>query len=429
MDSMGILRIFSLYLLFGSFISDSQAKILLDNYKNNEKKGKGDSLKSHENPSSLCFLVNSPRDLPDRNERQDKPQEKLDHKEEKKESIPTLGNLGMMNKAIQSKTQSPQKAENLTDEPKVGAEKPQSSLTMPTEPEPASLPENQFESNHPSKVDLPVVADLDWSIIPHKAHYSISLDKNFSDDVSDVSGEMTLTTFDRGDGYVYAQRSSLIIYDMEGIGQQIITILETWQDYEGKQYRFHARTLCNGTDEEIIEGEAIKIPQLNSAVVMYKFPEKKTISIPIDTLFPLHHLLTSMKEAKKGKGGVAHTVFDGASETCEAVYVDTILGAPQPSHLVINTGSAERDKTIQTQWPMRLSVYNLEDKNSEDKNAESEYYMLQTVLESGVIKDMTMDHGAFQIKATLDKIHFYDGQGGDSSMMKESEGSIIGHDS
>lgn len=405
---MVILRIFSFYFLSCYFISNSQGKSLPENVKRSGGEKENLSQNTPDFPA-LCFRVNASIETP---------------AEEKKESMPTLGNLGMMNRAIQSKTTSPQKAENLTEEPKVGAKKPTASLTMSAEPEPDSLPAHQFKSNHPSKVEGTEAKDQEWSLIPHKAHYSISLDKNFSEDVSDVMGEMTLTSFDTGDGYVYAQHSSLIIYDKEGIGQQIITNLETWQDYQGNEYRFHARTLCNGEEEEIIKGQAIKIPQLNSAVVVYELPEKKTISIPFDTVFPFHHLLAAMKEAKKGKGSFGLTVFDGASESCESVYVDTLLGAPQPSHLVVNTGSAERDKTVQTQWPMRLSVF-----SSENKDGDPDYYMLQTVLECGVFKDMTMDHGAFQIKATLDKIHFYNGEGGDSSTMKETEGSAVGHDS
>lgn len=304
------------------------------------------------------------------------PHSSSEEKQEVKADAPSLGVWGTINRFFQSKT----------------------STYQPTFKTPSVPPEKQESSDKIESQE--VTYSYKEIIVPHKARYVITLEKNYGDDISDAAGEMTINVYDTGDGLVFEQNSSLVIYNGDGEGEQIITNLATWQDYEGKRYRFNSRTVRDGEQEEIIKGEAIKNNQEKVTRITYSRPTTSQITTPYETIFPLHHLIHSLAMAKAGKSVVSNVVFDGSSETHEAVTVDTILGAPRPSELKIKT---DQDILIKNQWPMRLAVY-----APESDNSDPDYEMVQNVLDSGVIKDMTLDYGAFQVKATLDKIDFYE---------------------
>lgn len=320
------------------------------------------------------------------------PEEKLEKKLDTNSTAPSLGVWGTINRFFQSKTSS------ADDTLKAVQPKPdKTEIVSQVEPTPA---DQIFEHNTPEKIKVAGAHPHSDTIVSHKATYTISLAKNYSDDVSDASGEMTINVYDTGDGYVFEQNSKLIIYNGDGEGEEILTNLATWQDYEGKRYRFNSKTVRNNEQEEIIKGEALKDSEAKVTRITYSEPSDSQITTPYETVFPLHHLIHALEQAKLGKSVVSDIVFDGSSETHEAVNVDTLLGAPKSSDLKIKTNT---DTSVKNQWPMRLAVY-----IPGSNNPEPDYEMVQNVLDDGVIKDMTLDYGTFQVKATLEKIDFYE---------------------
>lgn len=307
----------------------------------------------------------------------------------KDESTASLGVWGYFNKVFQEKA---------AEKGNGSAAAAKSDETNTPELRPAPPSANPIEPNAPSKVKK--IEEQREKIVPHKASYTITLDKSY-DDISDAAGEMSINVFDTGDGYVFEQNSTLIIYNSDGEAEQIMTNLATWQDYAGDRYRFTSRTVRNGEEEDIIKGEAVKNHSTRTAEVTYQLPTATTISIPYTTIFPLHHILNTLDAAKKGLPSISHPVFDGSNETYEAVTVDTLLGAPKPSNLKIKV---DGNINVQTKWPMRISVYPLD-----SPSAEPEYEMTQHILTPGIIiKDMTLDYGLFAVKAELNHVLFYD---------------------
>lgn len=246
-----------------------------------------------------------------------------------------------------------------------------------------------------------VTEELNDLIIPHMATYKIILEKNLGDDVDDANGWMTIKVFDTSDGWAFEQNSSLIIYSSSGEGEQVNTNVASWQDYAGNHYRFNSRTLHNGQEEEVIRGEAHKGAENNTGRVIYNLPSRMEIDIPNETIFPLHHLINALKYAKAGETVVSNVVFDGSSETQEPVDVNTVIGAAKESKLVLRNPPSTSVE-LKNQWSMKLGVY-----AHGSKNIDPDYEINQTVLDHGVIRDMTLDYGTFQVKATLEKIEFF----------------------
>ncbi|MBW8310061.1 MAG: cell envelope integrity EipB family protein [Candidatus Paracaedibacteraceae bacterium] len=295
---------------------------------------------------------------------------------------PSFGVWGTLNRFFQAASSTPQPPLKTTSKTEINEIASQKAPPPP-------LPEKTEQA----------VYTYQQAIVPHKARYTIKLEKNYGDDISDATGEMAINIYDTGDGLVFEQNSTLIIYNGDGEGELIITNLATWQTYDGKRYRFNSRTVRNGEQEEVIKGEALKDDAERITRVTYSRPTTSQVITPYETVFPLHHLIHCLEMAKAGKSVVSDVVFDGSSETHEAVNVDTLLGPAQPTKLKIITDQNILNKN---QWPMRLAVY-----APGSKSPEPDYEMEQKVLDSGVVEEMTLDYGAFQVKAILEKIDFY----------------------
>ena len=237
-------------------------------------------------------------------------------------------------------------------------------------------------------------------LLPHRATYSITLDKNYNDeDIADAKGQMTIQLAKIGEGWAIEQKSTLHIYYKDGSAEQVITTLATYESMDGLKYSFNARTL-RADQEETISGDAILASKGGAGIVTYQQPEESRIQLPVGAIFPTQHLIHMLQAAMKGQKVVSNIVFDGSSETHEAVQVDTVLGAGQDPKLALTTNKdLLQAKKV---WPMRMAIYAVD-----SNGPEADYEITQHVLERGVIRDMTLDYGTFKVKAVLNQVEVF----------------------
>jgi hypothetical protein len=116
------------------------------------------------------------------------------------------------------------------DIPKVDTVKPEEVKPGVVKPEEVTLPATPAAPVTPA---VPTIAPKPESniaeLLPHRATYSITLDKNYYDeDVADAKGEMTIQLAKAGDGWVIEQKSTLHIYYKDESAEQVITSLAGW---------------------------------------------------------------------------------------------------------------------------------------------------------------------------------------------------------
>lgn len=237
-------------------------------------------------------------------------------------------------------------------------------------------------------------------ILPHRATYEISLlEPNGNDEISDLKGWMTIQVIDTGDGWAIEQKSSLIIYKAEEGAEQFTTTLATWESKNGLQYKFNARTLRDGEEEDLLSGSAIMATKEGAGVVTYQSPVSATVQLPAGTVFPAQLLVQTLQAAKTGQTVTSNLVFDGTSETREPVDVNTVIGKGTLPKLKLSDTTLFQAKTV---WPMRMAVYTVG-----APNPEPEYEIKQNVLDSGVIEYMTQDYGTFTVGIQLTKVEVF----------------------
>lgn len=299
--------------------------------------------------------------------------------------------LTQVQPALAVVTPQPQEA---TASPKPGPVKPEGA--KPADRESCGSQANQPPA--PAGIAPHVETDV-VDLLPHRATYSITLDKNYDDeDIEEANGQMTIQLAKVGEGWAIEQKSTLHIYYKDSSAEQVITTLATYESMDGLKYSFNARTL-RADQEETISGDAMLASKGGAGIVTYQQPDESTVQLPVGTIFPTQHLIYLLQAAIKGQKVVSNIVFDGSSETHEPVQVDTVLGTSQDPKLVLTNKDLLQAKKV---WPMRMAVYAVD-----SNGPEADYEINQHVLDRGVIRDMTLDYGTFKVKAILNQVEVF----------------------
>jgi hypothetical protein len=248
------------------------------------------------------------------------------------------------------------------------------------------------------------------SFLPHQALYDLSLVKSRgSNSVNSARGRI-LYDFSGSacEGYTseFRQVSELEI----GEGKTMLSDLRSssWEDADGKSYRFKIDARTNDNDSSPVDGIAERTG--DHITVKLKQPETKTFTLDGSTVFPTEQIQRIIAAAKEGKSLLELTVYDG-SDNGEKVYNTlSVIGLPIPGDKQIASPdpstSDEHMKSL-TRWPVTVSYY---DRDAQKKEGEQTpvYSMSFELYENGVSRALVLDYNDFVISGALGKFDVKD---------------------
>jgi hypothetical protein len=256
----------------------------------------------------------------------------------------------------------------------------------------------------------PATASAAAPFLPHQALYDLSLVKSRgSNPVNSARGRI-LYNFSGSacEGYTseFRQVSELEV----GEGKMMLSDLQSssWEDGDGKSYRFKIDSRTNDSDSSPVDGMAERTG--DHITVKLKQPETKTFTLDGATVFPTEQIRRIIAAAKDGKSLLELTVYDG-SDNGEKVY-NTLSVIGQP---ILGTKEAQSPdpsttndqmKTL-TRWPVTVSYY---DRDAKKKDGEQTpvYSMSFELYENGVSRKLVLDYNDFVIAGALDKFDVKD---------------------
>jgi hypothetical protein len=256
----------------------------------------------------------------------------------------------------------------------------------------------------------PAIASAAAPFLPHQALYDLSLVKSRgSNPVNSARGRI-LYNFSGSacEGYTseFRQVSELEV----GEGKMMLSDLQSssWEDGDGKSYRFKIDSRTNDSDSSPVDGMAERTG--DHITVKLKQPETKTFTLDGATVFPTEQIRRIIAAAKDGKSLLELTVYDG-SDNGEKVY-NTLSVIGQP---ILGTKEAQSPdpsttndqmKTL-TRWPVTVSYY---DRDAKKKDGEQTpvYSMSFELYENGVSRKLVLDYNDFVIAGALDKFDVKD---------------------
>jgi len=173
--------------------------------------------------------------------------------------------------------------------------------------------------------------------LPHQALYELSLVKSRGSSSIDSARGRILYTFTGSacEGYTSEFRQ---VSELES-GEDKVTLSDlrstSWEDADGKSYRFKIDSRMNDTDSNPVDGVAERTG--DHVTVKLKQPQAKTFTLDGSTVFPTQQIQRIIEAARAGKSVLELTVYDG-SDNGEKVYNTlSVIGQAIPGDKVIAT--------------------------------------------------------------------------------------------
>jgi len=182
----------------------------------------------------------------------------------------------------------------------------------------------------------------------------------------------------------------------------------SWEDGDGKSYRFKITTRMNDADSSPIDGMAERSG--NQITVKLKQPEAKTFTLDGTTVFPTEQIQRMITAAREGKSVLELSVYDG-SDNGEKVYNTlSVIGQPIPGDRSIETPDPSTANDVMKslkRWPVTVSYYD-RDAKAKDGEQTPVYAMSFELFENGVSRALVLDYNDFVISGALGKFDVKD---------------------
>ena len=240
-------------------------------------------------------------------------------------------------------------------------------------------------------------------IAPHQAIYEMSLGNiKVGADVNDVKGWMLFRWSDACEGWRIEQRYVLEFVYSEGDSVKLSSSYETWEAKDGTAFNFTYKTETNGHLDEDIQGVAFLTGGGESGQARYRLPEKHDESLPAETFFPSAHTLKLIRKAVAGDRFFFAHLFDG-TDVDTAVELSAVIGSPLPPGGAEAAEALDRDARSVREvlmgarsWPVRLAFFPVD-----QQLAEPDYEMSLLMFENGIVDQLVIDYGDFEITGRL----------------------------
>jgi hypothetical protein len=256
----------------------------------------------------------------------------------------------------------------------------------------------------------PVQAAASGPFLAHQALYELSLLKSRGgNSISSARGRI-LYKFSGSacEGYTSEFRQ---VSEME-LGEDKVTLSDlrstSWEDGEGKSYRFKIETRTNDAESPPVDGVAERTG--DHVTVKLKQPVAKTFTLDGSTVFPTEQIERIVAAAREGKSVLELTVYDG-SDNGEKVYNTlSVIGQPIKGDKAVAAPDASTSNDVMkslTRWPVTVSYFDHDAKPTEGEQTPV-YAMSFELYENGVSRALVLDYNDFVIAGALGKFDVKD---------------------
>jgi len=241
--------------------------------------------------------------------------------------------------------------------------------------------------------------------LSHQALYELSLVKSRGANAVNAARGRILYNFTGSACEGYTSEFRQVSELNSGEGKSTLSDLRStsWEDGEGKSYRFKIDTRMNDSASPPVDGLAERVG--DHITVKLKQPVTKTFNLEGSVVFPTEQIHKIIDAARAGKSLLELTVYDG-SDNGEKVYSTlTIIGQPIPGDRSIaspDPSTANDQMKALTRWPVTVSYYD-RDARARDGEQTPVYAMSFELFENGVSRQLLLDYNDFVISGALGK--------------------------
>ena len=231
------------------------------------------------------------------------------------------------------------------------------------------------------------------TIISHKAFYKLDFIQNeLSEDFQGGSGETIFLFSNKCKGWFLKETFAIIFNIKNQESTKSFSIFSTFEDYNSKNFSFEHFDKYGNKSEDFYSGFVEKKKMgIKGMLVSNK---KKILNYNEKILFPTEHLNLLLKHAQNKKQFFTTKVFFGSNKNNLIKIVSAFIGPEKKSTININNKLLKKNV-----WPIKLSFYDLDQKNSKPNNI-----IFVDLDNNGIAHKYIVDYGSYKMIGTLSKI-------------------------
>ena len=244
-------------------------------------------------------------------------------------------------------------------------------------------------------------------LAPHKAVYRLSLgDTGAGSNVTDIRGQLVYQFQGSAcQGYSLNTRLITEVFDRDSKPSVSDIRSESWEDANGENFRFQTSQFADGKLAESTKGTARRVPQRpDTVIVRLEKPQRATVTLTGNILFPTQHSLSLLKTALGGQTRLQADIYDGSEKGAKVYETTSVIGAPLElsanSRLpaIKNSGALDAIPS----WPVVVSYY----EQTLKKDGLPTYEISFRMYANGVSRKLRLDYGTFSLNGELSNIEF-----------------------
>ena len=243
-------------------------------------------------------------------------------------------------------------------------------------------------------------AQLDpMPLAAHRAVYDLEMTNSTGSKApNDARGRIAFDfTGSACDGYAMNFRQVTQLTPNEGPVRVSDMRTATFEDGEGKSFRFKVQSSVDSTQEEDSDGRATMSTDGGVSLDIAK-PRPRKTDIGQDIVFPTEHIKRIVAAAKAGRTTLAAKVYDG-SENGEKIY-ETLTVIGKPVEKTADEPAAQLPElSHMPRWPVAISYF------TAGKAGDAPDYVLSFDLyENGISRALKLDYGDFVLSGAMSKL-------------------------
>jgi EipB-like len=246
-------------------------------------------------------------------------------------------------------------------------------------------------------------------LAPHRAVYELALgNTGAGSNVTDIRGQLVYDF--QGSvcqGYTLNTRLVTEVFDRDGKPALNDIRTESWEDGQGKRFRFSTSQYSNSKLTESTKGTAHRAAHNQDIIIVdLEKPKRASLTLNGKILFPAQHSATALKAALAGQNRLQADVYDGSEKGAKVYETTTIIGAPLELSANAQLPAIKNAGLLDSipSWPVVMSYYDQGPK----KDGLPTYEISFRMYSNGVSRKLRLDYGTFSLDGELSSIEFFE---------------------
>jgi hypothetical protein len=253
---------------------------------------------------------------------------------------------------------------------------------------------------------LALAAKEPSKLAPHRAIYEMTLDgARSASGITGIDGRMVFEfTGSACDGYSLNMRMVTQMTDSQGQTNMTDLRSSTWEQGDGKKFRFQSAQYLNDKLGDVTMGRAVREAPSEAVKVKLSQPSRAELNLSGQILFPTQHSLAVIEKALSGQSLFQARIYDGSEKGRKVYETTAFIGTkvePGTDDTKLEEPAKEKNLSALPSWPVSIGYF-----EPKDGDQTPSYQIDFRLYENGVSRELVIDYGDFSIQGTLTSLEY-----------------------